>query len=485
MLRTWIRRVRPSTCSRDASFPPEPRAPLRFISPTEISAFGLNDGYAHRVYNRIYRMFIGDSLRDFTAYWNELLLCGCWGVPHRNALWVPAALIQSAPFIEAFASLIYDYSGQHSSGSRFVEVTSDTLSTADLEAVCSALGAGKPQCRAQAIDGATRRSGLQKLLREELDKPRRFARLNSTNAERFRILERTEVVTLTEPDMLVGDGSWAVDVQVDFASDRFNTPRWWCLPRQSGSILAGAIFRAPARVNRFHLFSVEIERRTAGYAPRKMPELHIALPVESDVVISLLRSRRTGFGHHDTRRQQLQDPVRFSDIRISHPGQNLRGLIERFGSFWTAEEFCERRFWRKAFERLAGQDARKCESQTTTIRNKVAKSLKKIGGIASPAEEADRIARVIMPEVKGALADSPMSYVELTDLLKAISEQQSHTQETTYLSGNAIVHRSDVVPLSEEDLQRGLDRLLARNVLRVGIEVTVPTLRDRLLVSCR
>ena len=134
-------------------FPPKPRAPLQFVAPTELSAFGLNDGYSRHVYDHIYRLFVGDSLNDFKAYWNELRLCGCWGVPHRNALWLSASLSQSASFTEALGALIYGYSGQHSSGSRSVEVTSETLSSAELEAVCLDLRKRKPQCPARAIDG--------------------------------------------------------------------------------------------------------------------------------------------------------------------------------------------------------------------------------------------------------------------------------------------------------------------------------------------
>jgi hypothetical protein len=227
-------------------------------------------------------------------------------------------------------------------------------------------------------------------------------------------------------------------------------------------------------VNRFRLFAVEIQRQSTHYAVGRGPELHIALPQESDVVIDVIANRRTGFDCDDARRDQLRDPVRFSDIRISHPGQNLRGLIERFGSFWAAEEFCERRFWREALEKLAGQNARKSDSQRTILRSKVTKALKKIGGIASPADKADIVFRAIMPEVKGALADNPMSYAEFKKLLEGTRRPQPTTEEVTYLSGDSIVHCSDITPLSEEELNDGLDWLIARNILRVGAEVRCP-----------
>lgn len=120
---------------------------------------------------------------------------------------------------------------------------------------------------------------------------------------------------------------------------------------------------------------------------------------------------------------------------------------------------------------MAGQDARKSEIQTATIRNKVTKALKKIGGITSPEAKADIVVRAIMPEVKGAMADHPMSYAELRDLLETLSKPQPTEQEVTYLSGGSIVHRSDVTPLSEKELKDGLDSLIARNIIRVGTEI--------------
>jgi hypothetical protein len=202
--------------------------------------------------------------------------------------------------------------------------------------------------------------------------------------------------------------------------------------------------------------------------------LHIALPAESQVVSELIAGHRRGFDYDDARREQLRYTDRFGDILISHPGQNLRGLIERFGNFWAAEEFCERRFWRAAFEKLAGQDARKSEVHAATVRNKVTKALKKIGGIKAPVDNADIVVRAIMPELKGAMADHPMTYGELRALLKTVGSSRSADEEVTYVSGESIVHRSDITSLSEEDVKHGLDGLIARNILRVGAEVRCP-----------
>ena len=234
------------------------------------------------------------------------------------------------------------------------------------------------------------------------------------------------------------------------------------------------MFRTSARVNRAHLFSVAVNRQTSGYHPRKDAELHISLPAESEVVISLLTYQATNFQSDDLRKEQPAAPTSVGDIRISHPGQNLRGLIERFGSFWTAEKFCERRVWREALEKLAGQDARKSETQTTTLRNKITKSLRKIGGIASAGEKAERIVRAIMPEVKGALADTPMTYPEFAELLKTGAQSESRHEEVSYLSGDSIVHLHNLRPLSETDLKGGLDQLIARNILRIGSELRCP-----------
>ncbi len=402
-------------------------------------------------------------------------MCGCWPMPHSHALWVPAVLARELAFIEALRALLYEYCGQHSSGSRSVEVTSETLSSEDLEALCSSLRTGKERVRASAVDSVTRRTRLRERLRTALEAPRPHALLNSTNAERLRTSERIETLSLSEPDVLVEDGVWAVDVQVEFgASDRFQAPRWWCLPRRRGTALARTIFGASARVSRFHLFAVEVERRSAYLGTQKAPELHISLPEESDVVTCLLLGRPFGFDYDDAREKQLREPSRLSQVRVSDKGQNLRGLIEMFGSFWTAEEFCERRFWREALAKLAGQDARRCETLSEQIGNVVRGALRGDGKQDQVLPKAERITSRILPWVHGALEDEPLSYADLKALLDKISAEQPPEQDVQYLSGDTTVHQQGVRRLSEDEMRRGLNRLLALNVLRTGVVVPCP-----------
>lgn len=451
-------------------FPPKPRQALRFIAPTQISAVQLTVNFPSEPYGYTYRVFVGDSTHDFTAYWNELRMCGCWTAPHRHALWVPVALTRESAFMEALRAFLYEYSGQHSSGSRTVELTSETLSSADLEALCSSLRTGRMSCPARAIDSTTRWSRLRTQLRDELTQPRAHALLNSTNAERIRISERVETVNVAEPELLLGDGSWAVDVQVEFgASNRFQSPRWWCLPRRSGNALAQSIFRAPVRVTRSHLFAVQIEHRSFHAGSQKVPEIHIALPEESDVVVALILGRRFGFDYDDAREKQLHETRQISHIQISDKGQNLRGLIETFGNFWTAEEFCERRFWREALAKLAGQDAPRIETLSGRIKNAIRKSLS--GKQEFVEETTERIAERILPHVKGALEDEPLSYADLKALLDKISSEQPSKHDVLYISGDTTVHQHGVAPLTEEEMREGINELLAQNVLRAGIVV--------------
>jgi hypothetical protein len=464
----------PSACAAinafaGSLFPPKPRRALPFVAPTQLSSIDLDSRFPRGPYQHAYRVFVGDSLHDFTACWNELRRCGCWAVPYRYALWVPAVLTRESTFMDALRGFLYEYSGKHSSGSRSIEITSDTISSGELEALCSTLRTGKTSIAARALDGATRRARLREQLRDELEVSRPHAFLNSTNAERIRAWERVETLPLSEPDVLVGDGEWAVDVQVEIgAGNRFQSPRWWCLPRRSGSALAERIFGSSARVTRSHLFAVEIERRMAYPGYQKIPELHIALPKESDVVTSLILGGFT-FSQDDVRKNQLREEKRLSKVRISNPGQNLRGLIEAFGSFWTAEEFCQRRFWREALEKLAGQDAQRCRTLFERIRNAVRKSL--AGKEQVVEETSERIVESILPHVKGALEDEPLRYAALKELLDDVSGKQPPQQNVSYLAGDIIVHQHGVAPLSEDEMKRGLNDLLARNVLRAGVVV--------------
>jgi hypothetical protein len=468
-----------SACSALVAFggsflPPKPLRPLNFIAPTEISAVNLGNRFPRGPYQHIYRVFVGDSLYDFTAYWNELWMCGCWHCPHLHALWVPASLVSEPTFMQALAAFLYHYSGQHSSGSKTVEITSNTLSINELESACTSLRTNGRIHRVTAADGATRRSNLRKQLGDALAPPRPRPLLDGNNAQRLRISEPTETLSLTKPDILVGNGSWAADIQIEFgAGDRFQSRQWWCLPRRTGTELVKKVFLAPARISRSYMMSVQINLQTTMHGQPVMAELHVGLPDESNVVASLLLGDPVGYDHDDLR-QQLSKPTRRTRVKTSDKGQNLRGLIETFGGFWVAEVYCKRRFWREALAKLAGHDARRQETLSERIQNAIFDEIRLDGKKDEMRTRAEQITSRVLPHVHGALEDEPMGYTGLKKLLEKVSATHPHSENIQYTAGSTIVHYQGIPSMSEEDMKVGLNQLLARNILRAGVMVRCP-----------
>lgn len=69
------------------------------------------------------------------------------------------------------------------------------------------------------------------------------------------------------------------------------------------------------------------------------------------------------------------------------------------------------------------------------------------------------------------MEDEPLRYVDLKALLDDVSKKQHPQQNVSYLAGDIVMHQHGVTPLSEDDMKRGLNDLLARNVLRAGVIV--------------
>ena len=161
-------------------------------------------------------------------------------------------------------------------------------------------------------------------------------------------------------------------------------------------------------------------------------------------------------------------------MRVSDKGQNLRGLIEVFGSFWIAEKFCERSFWRDALANLAGQDARRRKTLSQQLGNVVRAALRGEGKAREVTATAERVTSKILPWVQGTLEDEPLSYAQLKELLDKISAGQPSKVDVSYLSGDTQITRHGVTTLSEEEMKEGLNELLARNVLRAGLVIRCP-----------
>ena len=448
-------------------FPPDFRTPLNFIAICQLQGLDIAPGIPGQPYDSLYRVFVGSAACDFAAYWNDLRVSRCWRIPFCHALWVPSELAGDESFAGALQRYLYEYTTQHSSESRTVELVSESLTDDALEVLAARLRNGRAQCRTRIIDSRAKESATErKREATALTRPRRS--LDGTNAERLRFQEREETLNLSTPDILVGDGSWAIDAQLEFGTGSgIWLARWWCLPRREGSDLARLIFRRQARVNRDRLFSIPVRRFEASVARPQKPQLYCSLPADADLVRFLLTGPHGGFDSDDAREGKLESKRPIERVEISSEGKALRGLIDVFGGFWAAREFCERRFWREAFMTMAGQDAKRNTALKERVTNVLAKDLP--GKKSDVLELATRQARRVMPHFQGSLMDRSVSYDELKAILRDVAASQP-TEFSSYPAGGTTVIEA-IRPISEEEMAKGLDDLVAGNILRCGVEV--------------
>jgi hypothetical protein len=106
------------------------------------------------------------------------------------------------------------------------------------------------------------------------------------------------------------------------------------------------------------------------------PELKLSLPAESRVVrLLLLNPLGSAFELTEGRISQVRKYPLISNVRISPEGAKLRGLIALFGSFWIAGEYCERRFWRETFSKMAGRTARYDTNFEERVKSRLLKEI--------------------------------------------------------------------------------------------------------------
>jgi hypothetical protein len=160
-----------------------------------------------------------------------------------------------------------------------------------------------------------------------------------------------------------------------------------------------------------------------------------------------------------------------SGCRISEKGANLAALIGLFGDFWTAKSFCERRLWRNLFRRLAGYGPADDEK----LHAKVKELLQQHGlGDAPPTEaKAAPLADRILQLVRGRLRGHYITQRDCAELRSRL-QKQALPDPLVFPQGTSMVHEHGHTPVSQEEMNEGLNSLLDIGVLRLGIENTCP-----------
>ncbi len=195
------------------------------------------------------------------------------------------------------------------------------------------------------------------------------------------------------------------------------------------------------------------------------PELRIRLPAQTDIVPLLItHPRNQPIFTIDVRYEDRYQRPLIVRVSTSDKGEYLRGLIRVFGNFWTAKEFCDRRFWRRMFAKLANYDAR----NDVQLQQEVANLLRKrLQANDDPEHLARRVLGLVRGQSKRSIALPYSAFkTELDEVAKV-----PMPAVLKYPQGDTMVHDHSVKHLTDEEMNQGLTDLVELNVLRPGVYV--------------
>jgi hypothetical protein len=205
-----------------------------------------------------------------------------------------------------------------------------------------------------------------------------------------------------------------------------------------------------------------VENQTGLYLRAIKPELTIRLPDQINAVPPLIsRPHNQCIFTLDVRYNQRHATSKITHVRYSDKGKYLAGLIQVFGSFWNAKEFCDRRFWRHMFTKLANDDARHDRKLGHDITNLLKK---RIPAHDTPERLTDRVLGLVRGRSKSGIA---LPYSAFKNELEQLSKVASPDQ-LNYPQGDTLVSHVGITQLTEEEMKRGLEELIELNVLRLG-----------------
>jgi hypothetical protein len=449
----------------------EHKAPLRFIAPALLPSVQLGETWPQTT--NVYQVIVGNAPSDFAEFWNGVLWRRTWSAPYAYQMWLPTELANDPLLTDALRNWLRLFTGVGNSNAKNVEFLSTSILDAELDAlrqrIC-AVGAWSPRGHVAQPDVLAARK--RKAEEDFFSIRRGLVLTNTENAARYSGSHDEETFSLVAPEIMEEginpDGVWMADVQIELMSPDWPTAAeqsWWCVPRLNSGGLLFSMFREAARVNRYGLFSVRMENQSGPYSRRVKPELRINLPKRAEVVRALItHPRNQPIFTKDMRYEDRHQPILIDRVRISDKGEYLRGLIQVFGSFWTAKRFCERRLWRHMFAKLANYDARR----DAGLRRDIANLLRKQESAArDPERMAGRVLGLVRGRGRGGIALPYSAFKHELDELARIPT----ASELNYPEGDTVVCRFGIQHLTEEEMNQGLNELIEINVLRPGAYV--------------
>ena len=418
-----------------------------------------------------YQLIVGDSPDDLAEHWNGAIWKMNTDAAYAHQLWFPLELMRDTALHDALNNWLRHCTYWGSGNAQDVQVVSHSVPKTELDALAKAV-CGLPASPLHCATEESRDLGAERdaLLKED-GPPRALMTGSESNVYRRVLHSRQGTFDIPRPpvldQVLNRDGTWTVEVQVGQDSQGHiidGSSTTWLLPRRTGGCLARTIFRAPARILAQGTFAVEVSSQTFGIGRGAKPEIHLNLPEERDVVFALFRLQGMKMFDHDDARSALARVSQVvQEVRVSDKGRYLQGLLDLFGGFLNAGMFFERTYWRALFHELAAIDPRKDANAISEIQNLLEKKLPEIDH-----ERRNCITEGIAAKLPGRVRPQDRTLHEC-ERLRLTRQHEFKNTEAGFVAGDTGVSISGIRPVSREEMLDGLNELIERKILYLGV----------------
>lgn len=451
---------------------------LPFLAPCELGSLCLPEPFRDYIFEGQYLIVVGDRPEDFVSFLNLSVFLKTWHRPYENLFWIPTGFFEDPKLIEALVPWIHLRTNWGSGHIKEATLLSASRGSDFLSGMAEKLKAVGCKCRVQVGDFRTLSGRIRGTFLDGNKLRRPLAILDGNNSQRLIGSKQIQTFTFSDPELFSTNGRtgvWAVDLQIERLSEPGGSDHggWWFLPRRSGRGLAASIIKGPVRVNADWLLSAQVERREGPVLKPVGPELQIAVPSDFEAIRTILLDPRGKFRNTNAiRLQSLRSGLEIEKIGVSSNGEKLQGLLSLFRWLSVAKSFCERRFWRQTFTRLAGRDARYDATFKERLENKISKALRGEVSHEKVKPLAEQLRTTVFREVTQRIRGEPVAVTELKREVEWLERSTAQMQQAQgfapleYPDGDRICTYQGWQPLSMRQFERDLDRLINLEILR-------------------
>ncbi|MFA5062010.1 MAG: hypothetical protein WC526_02605 [Patescibacteria group bacterium] len=408
----------------------------------------------HAYNNEKFEIIVGDTVDEFTHFWNRTLEMSTWLRTYFTQLWLPKQLAESELLRPGLGKFINRYAGStgnhHGQEAHF---TTFSLTETEIQTVANLFNALIWHPKKFTLftehpipDYNSRDSYF--FLRQGLD----FHRAHSNE----------EYLILDEPDVeqgVMGGENWFTDLYIQYRPERFKNiigqDYWWQLPKRNSIVHDLPFFNKKARINEHGMFSVLMSRKTRIHG--EDTTLVIKIPEDKSIFYALLCGESFDCIKNGDKERSLSRP--FYRLQRSDKGMYLSGVLGLFPDLLNAHQLFEKRYWRHIFSRMSNQNLEQDEDTQQKLLNKLTKKINSGMDFKGSDSAKKWLAHTVVNIAKDySKEEIDLNYNILRDLAK--QETEEYNQKPSV----------QTIEFNEEDFKNELSDMIESNIFLLGVK---------------